>query len=120
MDPVLNNRSSAVADTQTEVVTKNLVREAVNRLGRSWEHARTTIHSADLVGCLEPDLPSVQVHEDCMKPAKRRKGVAVLKGGDVRDKWRISNGNCLAEPRVASARDIDRGRDGADKRLTAT
>ena len=55
-----------------------------------------------------------------MKPAKRRKGVAVLKGGDVRDKWRISNGNCLAESRVASARDIDRGRDGADKGLTAT
>ena len=55
-----------------------------------------------------------------MKPAKRRKGVAVPKGGDVRDKWRISNGNCLAESRVASARDIDRGRDGADKGLTAT
>ena len=72
MDPVLNGKSSAIADAQKEVATKNLVREAVHRLGRRWGYVgRTAEPSVDPIGCLELDLPSVQVHEDRMKPVKR-------------------------------------------------
>ena len=72
MDPVLNDKPSVIADAQEEAATKNLVREAVNRLGRRWGYVRgTTEPSVDPIGCLELDLPSVQVHEDRMKSVKR-------------------------------------------------